>query len=67
MSVLRRMVYTMRLFLAGGVSGNLKPAWTVASRTGATMESFERAIYENFWQGGKVGISYSMKCMAFRP
>lgn len=57
----------MRLYLAGGVSGNLKPAWTVASRTGATLESFERAVYEGFWLGGKAGTFCNMKSTAFRP
>ena len=32
MPALRRVVYTMILYMAGGVSGNLKPLWKEACR-----------------------------------
>lgn len=44
----------MIIFLAGGVSGNLKPAWQrVAKRPVPSLKAFqEELINENFWQGG---------------
>ena len=42
----------MIIFLAGGVSGNLKPAWHETSEP--TPDSFVKALHhENFWQGGE--------------
>jgi len=44
----------MRIFLAGGVTGNLNPAWKVMSRTEITPNGFIRGLQvENFWRGGK--------------
>lgn len=44
----------MIVFLAGGVSGNLKPAWQrTAKRPDISLNNFtEDLINENFWQGG---------------
>ena len=51
------MVYAMIIFLAGGVSGNLKPAWQKTKEP--TPQSFTQALKdENFWQGGSLGIGY---------
>lgn len=43
----------MIVFLAGGVSGNLKPAWQrVAKRPDASLKAFEEELVnENFWRG----------------
>ena len=44
----------MRVFLAGGVSGNLNPAWKYMARTEISTDGFVRGlINENFWQGGE--------------
>lgn len=44
----------MRIFIAGGVSGNLKSAWTRAARHDPTPRGFMEALAsENFWQGGE--------------
>ena len=52
----------MRVFLAGGVSGNLKPAWQrTARRSDISLERFEEdLISENFGQGGSQGTLYMM-------
>ena len=44
----------MIVFLAGGVSGNLKPAWQrTAKRPDISLKAFaEDLANENFWQGG---------------
>lgn len=40
----------MIIYLAGGVSGNLNPAWKRVAKG----ESFKEALrHENFWQGGE--------------
>lgn len=45
----------MIVFLAGGVSGNLKPAWQkVAKQPDISLKTFKKElINENFWQGGE--------------
>lgn len=40
----------MIIYLAGGVSGNLKPAWKHVAR-GMTIK--EALLHEDFWQGGE--------------
>lgn len=40
----------MILFLAGGVSGNLNPAWKKVARGESFMEALR---HENFWRGGE--------------
>ena len=53
----------MIVFLAGGVSGNLKPAWQkVAKRPDASLKAFqEELINENFWRGGSLDIGYKTR------
>lgn len=42
----------MIIYMAGGVSGNLKPAWKAMKEN--TPEAFVEALKnENFWQGGE--------------
>lgn len=55
----------MIVFLAGGISGNLKPAWQkVAKSPDISLKTFEEElINENFWQGGSLGIG----CTRVRP
>ena len=55
----------MIVFLAGGVSGNLKPAWQkAAKRNDISLKAFtEELKNENFWQGGNLGTGYTR----FRP
>lgn len=50
----------MIIYLAGAVSGNLKPAWQrVAKRPDLSFKAFkEELINENFWQGGSQDTSY---------
>lgn len=44
----------MRIFLAGGVSGNLKPAWRRMANTTIDSEGFIRAlVHENFYGRNK--------------
>lgn len=44
----------MRLYLAGGVSGNLKPAWTNMAKSDISDNGFKKALIdENFWRGGE--------------
>ena len=44
----------MRIFLAGGVSGNLNPAWKYAAKQGVSDDNFiQGLIHENFWRGGE--------------
>lgn len=52
----------MQIFLAGGVSGNLKPAWQrVAKRPDASLKALEEELINaNFWQGGSQDILYIM-------
>lgn len=58
----------MRLYLAGGISGNLKPAWRVCveSLSGESAwrevsQALEEALKtEGFWQGGSHGIGCRM-------
>ena len=50
----------MIIYLAGGVSGNLKPAWKRTKQP--TAESFIKGLCdENFWQGGSQGIGYILR------
>ena len=43
----------MILYLAGGVSGNLKPAWNRMAKGEITPDAFLEALQnENFWRGG---------------
>ena len=49
----------MIIYLAGGVSGNLNPAWRRMAKTEITPENFIKGLeYENFWRGGSHGIGY---------
>ena len=58
-------IIDMIIYLAGGVSGNLNPAWRRMAKDEISCEAFERAlIHENFWLGGKVGTGYRTN---FRP
>lgn len=52
----------MIVFLAGRVSGNLKPAWQkVAKHSDISLETLkEELINENFWRGGSHDIGYKM-------
>lgn len=46
----------MIIYLAGGVAGNLKPAWHRMVQDNITFkEALQR---ENFWRGGSQGIGY---------
>ena len=51
----------MIVFLAGGISGNLKPAWKkTAKRADISLNAFtEELKNENFWRGGSRGIGYT--------
>lgn len=46
----------MRIYLAGGVSGNLKPAWIMTAQT--NVDFIEALRREGFWHGGSAGIGY---------
>lgn len=48
----------MILYLAGGVSGNLNPAWKRVAR-GETLE--EALKHENFWPGGSRVTGYTTR------
>lgn len=50
----------MRIYIAGGVSGNLNPAWKRVAKGMTLPEALER---ENFWQGGSVGIGSTICTM----
>ena len=51
----------MRIFLAGGVSGNLNPAWKKMAKTEITPSGFVKGLAdENFWQGGRADIGFWM-------
>lgn len=54
----------MIVYLAGGVSGNLAPAWhRMCKRNDLSKDSFlEALVHENFWRVGNLGIG----CMRFR-
>ena len=60
----------MRVYLAGGVSGNLNPAWRSMVRIGSiSPEGFIEGLKnENFWRGGKVikGIYGETYIVTFR-
>lgn len=45
----------MIIYLAGGVSGNLNPAWKKVARG---MTFTEALVNENFWRGGSRGTGY---------
>lgn len=48
---------SMLIYLAGGVSGNLKPAWKLMQEN--TPSGFVKALTDaNFWRGGSRGIGY---------
>lgn len=50
----------MILYLAGGISGNMHPAWK--STKEATLEGFVGGLKsENFWQGGSVGTGFTLR------
>lgn len=54
----------MTIYLAGGYSGNLKPAWKLAARTDASADGFIRGLCDaGFWQGGSHATGY----MRLRP
>lgn len=58
----------MRVYLAGGVSGNLNPAWRNMSKNEITVGGFIKGLFdENFWQGGSEGTGYMVQCMVLRP
>ena len=49
----------IRIYLAGGVTGNLNPAWKRMAKTEITPNGFIKGLIdENFWQGGRHGIGY---------
>ena len=44
----------MRIYLAGGVTGNLNPAWKRMAKTEITPNGFIKGLMdENFWRGGE--------------
>ena len=56
----------MIIYLAGGVSGNLFPAWKKMAQMEITPNGFIGALHdENFWRGGSQDIGYTKK--RFRP
>lgn len=57
-------IIDMIIYLAGGISGNLKPAWKrMVGGEDISDIGFIKALHdENFWQGGNLGTG----CMRFR-
>ena len=52
----------MILYLAGGVSGNLKPAWNRMAKGEITPDAFLEALQnENFWRGGSQDIGFNTR------
>ena len=46
----------MIIYLAGGVTGNLNPAWKRMAKTEITPNGFIKGLTdENFWRGGRHG------------
>lgn len=46
----------MTIYLAGGYSGNIKPAWKLAARTDVSADGFIKGLYDaSFWQGSPRG------------
>ena len=44
----------IRIYLAGGVTGNLNPAWKRMAKTEITPNGFIKGLIdENFWRGGE--------------
>lgn len=49
----------MRIYLAGGVTGNLNVAWKRVARTEITPNNLRKVLIdENFWQGGRHATGY---------
>lgn len=52
-------VEIMRIYLAGGVTGNLNPAWKRMAKTEITHNGFIKGLKdENFWRGGRHDTGY---------
>lgn len=53
----------MIIYLAGGISGNLKPAWKrMVDGEDISDIGFIKALQdENFWQGGSLGTGYKTR------
>lgn len=49
----------MKIYLAGGINGNLKPLWSNIVNSSKDFRELEYK-YENFWQGGNQDIGYTM-------
>ena len=48
--------------MAGGISGNLKPAFSRFAKGELTAENLLRSlINENFWRGGNLDIGYKTR------
>lgn len=56
-------IIDMIIYLAGGISGNPKPAWKRMTDGGdISNNGFIRALKdENFWQGGSLGTGYKTR------
>lgn len=51
----------MKMFMAGGVTGNLNPAFNKFAKTDLSDKEFIKALKdENFWQGGSQDTGYKM-------
>lgn len=51
----------MIIYLAGGVTGNLNPAWKRMAKTEITPNGFIKGLIdENFWRGGRHVTGYRM-------
>ena len=60
-SALRGGYKDMRIYLAGGVTGNLNPAWKRMAKTEITPNGLIRGLVdENFWRGGRHDTGYRM-------